>query len=801
MTYEGEHLLAGNLGHLFVIVSFVFAALSGIAYFNSSRTPENYLIWIKPARLFFWGHVLSSLTFIIIMFFLLVKHYYEYQYIWQYSSGDMNFRYLLVSFWGGQEGSFMLWIFWHLVLGSILVFSSKKFEPQVMTIFCLVQVFLVSMLLGVYIGDWKLGSSPFALRRMTDPTMGPIWRLIPDYLSFDDGMKTGKGLNVLLRNYWMTIHPPTLFLGFALTVVPFCYAIAGLWTRRLTEWIKPALPWTFFGIMVLGGGILMGGRWAYESLSFGGFWAWDPVENASFVPWIVLVGAGHLMLLNRNNQHSLYSTFILTTFSFILILLSTFLTRSGILGDSSVHSFTGADMMGQLLLYMLFFTWLSIHLLLFDRKLKLYFGIVTLVILLLSVFGNTSMVFGQMAGATISLRSLLFIVGIVSLFLFLIIGYNKTFARETQQEENFSAREFWMFIAAIILCLSAFHIIYNTSIPALNVVFDTKSTIAADERNAFYNMYQVPFAIVVSLIMAFTQFLKYKKTDASKFFREILVAFGLSLVASGIIMQYYVFKFDHAFLLFTSVFAIIANLDYFLRIMKGKLNHLGSSIAHVGFALVLLGSLISQAKQQVISKNYKGYVLNFMTKDGALKNEEDVQLFKGELTSMGDYFVVYTGKTFDDKNGHLYFNVDYLEQLPMMYKKGDRVVHQFQLYECNADHAAAKTFLHESNYWKPITAKSSEEYYSYSTWESHRPGKKSFNLRPFVQLTGSGMAAEPGTQNFWSHDVFTHLKHGNLSPANTGEMDAFKLQANLGDTLKTAGYRIHVAKVEPLSND
>ncbi|HYG49967.1 MAG TPA: cytochrome c biogenesis protein CcsA, partial [Flavobacteriales bacterium] len=283
MTYEGEHLLAGNLGHTFVIISFVFALLGCIAFFNASRNPENYLIWIKAARRFFWGHVLTSFTFIVIMFFLLVKHYYEYQYIWQYSSGDMNFRYLLVAFWGGQEGSFMLWIFWHLVLGSVLVFTSKKFEPQVMTIFCLVQAFLVSMLLGVYIGDFKLGSSPFALRRMVDENMGPIWSLIPDYMTFDDSLKTGKGLNVLLRNYWMTIHPPTLFLGFALTLVPFCYAIAGFWTKRLHEWIRPALPWTFLGIMVLGGGILMGGRWAYESLSFGGFWAWDPVENASFV--------------------------------------------------------------------------------------------------------------------------------------------------------------------------------------------------------------------------------------------------------------------------------------------------------------------------------------------------------------------------------------------------------------------------------------------------------------------------------------------------------------------------------------
>ncbi|HYG50053.1 MAG TPA: cytochrome c-type biogenesis CcmF C-terminal domain-containing protein, partial [Flavobacteriales bacterium] len=495
------------------------------------------------------------------------------------------------------------------------------------------------------------------------------------------------------------------------------------------------------------------------------------------------------------------STYLFTSFAFILILLSTFLTRSGILGDSSVHSFTGADMLGQLLAYMMFFIWLTIHLVLFNRKQRIYLAATSIALLLFSVFLNTDYVFLQGAEFAFSVKSLLFALGILSILLFIIIGYATDFPKEQQTEENFSAREFWMFIAAIILCLSAFHIIINTAKPALNAVFATKWAIAQDERNAFYNMYQVPFAIVISLIMAFTQFLKYRKSDPAKFFKEILISFGLSLVAAGLILNYYNLKGTHVLLLFTSVFAVVANLDYFLRLMKGKLNHLGSSIAHIGFGLVLLGALISQARQQVISKNYKGYVLDLLDKERSITNEQDVQLFKGELTSMGDYFVVYTGKTMDRKNGYLYFNIDYIEQLPKSYKKGDRVVYNFQLYECNADHPAQKHFNKERNYWKPIQAASSAEYYSYPTWESHRPGKKLFDLRPFVQLTDAGRSAEPGTKSFWSHDIFTHLKHGNLSPANTSKMAPLTMQANIGDTLWTAGYKIRVAKVEPLNND
>jgi cytochrome c-type biogenesis protein CcmF len=805
MTYAGEHTLIGDIGHTFVIISFVLAGLAGIAYFNASRSPENYLIWIKTARRLFLGHVLTSLTFIVIIFFLLINHYYEYEYIWEQSSEDMTFRYLLVCFWGGQEGSFMLWIFWHLVLGTILLFTSKKFEPQVMAIFCLVQFFLVSMLLGVYIGDFKLGSSPFALRRMVNESFGPLWNLIPDYFTFDDNLKIGKGLNPLLRNYWMTIHPPTLFLGFALTLVPFCYAIAGLWTKRLTEWIKPALPWTFLGIMILGGGILMGGRWAYESLSFGGFWAWDPVENASLVPWIVLIGAGHLMLINRNNRSSIYSTFILTQFSFILILLSTFLTRSGILGDSSVHSFTGKDMLGQLLMYMLFFVWLSIHLLLFKRNHKIIFGALCLTIFAIAYFTDVNTVLFQLSGLPVTIKSTLFSIGVIGMLGFMILGYTSSFPKGEPEEENFSAREFWMFIGAIILCLSAFHIIYNTSQPALNDVFGTKRVISKDYVNEFYNMYQVPFAIVISLLMAFTQFLKYKKSDSRKFLKEIMISLGLALIISGLLLPKLGLTNNvwHATLLFTATFALIANLDYFLRLMKGKINHLGSSIAHVGFALVLLGSLISQAKQETLSKNYKGYYIDMLGgEERNISNEEDVQLFKGELTSMGEYFVVFKGKRFEPKEGHLFYDIDYLEQLPVEYKIGDRARFNFQLYECNAKHTARNTFIEEMGYWKSIEAKSSEEYYSYPTWESHKPGKVLFGLTPFVQLNRMSNVAEPGTKNYWSHDIYTHIKYADLSPVESDKMQALKISnCKVGDTLWTAGYRIAVEDVRKVEKD
>jgi cytochrome c-type biogenesis protein CcmF len=145
------------------------------------------------------------------------------------------------------------------------------------------------MIVGVSVFGLKAGSNPFMLLRNSGVLdNAPVFydmngAMRQDYLSL---IKDGNDLNPLLQNYWMVIHPPVLFLGFASTVIPFAFAIGGLWTKRFTEWTKAALPWALFSAAVLGLGIMMGAAWAYESLNFGGYWAWDPVENASLVPWL-----------------------------------------------------------------------------------------------------------------------------------------------------------------------------------------------------------------------------------------------------------------------------------------------------------------------------------------------------------------------------------------------------------------------------------------------------------------------------------------------------------------------------------
>ena len=281
MGYIGEHLLPGQLGHFFIVLSLVASLIATFSYFRSAQSKNEIdaSYWKKLARFAFITEAISVFAVIGILIYILSSHLFEYKYAWQHSSRSLEFKYLLAGLWEGQEGSFLLWSVWHCVLGLILIKTSKKWEAPVMTVLSFAQFCLATMIAGIYIFGWKMGSNPFILLRDSGvldnaPALHLNFDvnqvLKPDYLSF---IKDGNDLNPLLQNYWMVIHPPVLFMGFASTAVPFAFAISGLWKKQFGEWTKPALPWALFSAAVLGVGIMMGAKWAYESLTFGGYWA------------------------------------------------------------------------------------------------------------------------------------------------------------------------------------------------------------------------------------------------------------------------------------------------------------------------------------------------------------------------------------------------------------------------------------------------------------------------------------------------------------------------------------------------
>ncbi len=608
MNYIGEHLLPGQIGHFFAVLSLMASLVATIAYFRASRlqTISDKQSWIRLARIAFLLETISVITLFATLYYIISHHQFEYKYAYTHSDKSLQVEYLFACFWEGQEGSFMLWSFWHCVLGWILIWRSKDWEAGVMMVISFAQFCLATMLVGIYFFGTKVGSSPFSLLR--NEMEAPIFSR-PDYLSF---VKDGTGLNTLLQNYWMVIHPPVLFLGFASTIVPFAYAIAGLLSKK-HEWIKPALPWASFSAAVLGTGVMMGAAWAYESLSFGGYWAWDPVENASLVPWLTLVAGLHTNLIYRNSGYSLRPTYFFYIITFSLILYSTFLTRSGILGDTSVHAFTDLGMNVQLLLFLLVF---------FVPALFLYF-------------------------------------------------WNYKNIPSIVKEENTYSREFWMFIGSLVLFLAGIVIIAKTSTPVINKLFGTKIAPPEDEEFA-YNQIQVFVAVVIGLLTAITQYLKYKDTPKVFFGKKIWIPTLLAVIISLCISLFGHVSYDKkgpGFLfaihlaIFAAVYAVVANTSYIWLGMKGKIKAAGASVAHIGFGLVLVGILISSSKKTVLSWNTTG--VTPLRADPKAKRDavgdpaENITLFKAIPTDMGRYMVTFIGDTLNTRDRKRYFEISF----------------------------------------------------------------------------------------------------------------------------------------------
>ncbi len=604
------HYFIGNLGHLFVISSFVTALVASFCYWRANGHTDIQLRqgWIQNGRAGFILHVMAVLGIIVSLFTIIFNHYFEYHYAYAHSSLHLPGQYMISCFWQGQEGSFLLWMFWQAAIGLVLIFTQRAWEAPVMTIFSLVQAFLTSMIVGVVIPglSLKIGSSPFILLR--DAMADPIFSMQPDFIP-----KDGNGLNPLLQNYWMVIHPPTLFLGFALTLVPFAFCMAGLWRKQFTEWIKPALPWSLLGAGVLGLGILMGGYWAYETLSFGGYWNWDPVENAVYVPWLILIASLHTMITYKNSKSALKFSIILVITVFILILYSTFLTRSGILGDASVHSFTDLGLSGQLLLYLLFFTIAAIVL------------------------------------AAIRWKEI----------------------PSTEKEISTYSREFWIFMGATTLCLMGFQVMVPTSFPVFNKIagiFGVHSSLATPPNQIeFYSKFQLWFAVAVALLSGTGQFFWWKKIDKEKLKQEMIIPFLTTLVLFVIILLVAgITNPVYLALVFAGVYIIVSNIKVLASVLRVNPGLSGGAVAHIGVGLVLIGILFSSGYSRVVSLNNTG--LLYSKDQGTEFNRDNLLLFLNEPRTMAGYDIEFLGERIEPRHKSGYIKRNDIDPTPDPYK-------------------------------------------------------------------------------------------------------------------------------------
>lgn len=516
--------MIGIVGNVALVIAFFSTIAALVLYYFAARKENRTLEQYANILFIFKG----SLVFVasLLLMYLIFTHQFQYYYVYNYTSMDLQNIYLFAAFYSGQEGSFLMWIFSAFLVGlAVIKWTPDSYRAPVMTFFSLSQVFLLSMVVGLSLGFTDIGASPFRLLadEMAD---APIFQSNPDFVPAD-----GSGLNDLLRSPWIIIHPPVVFLGFGMMTIPFAFALSALWKRRYHQWIYPALPWTLGANLCLLTSIFLGGYWAYVTLSFGGYWAWDPVENASLVPWILGTAGIHTMLIQRKSAMAQKSSILFAILAYITIVYQTFLTRSGVLEDASVHSFVDLGLYNQLLMFIVVST---------------------------------------------------------------VLGLGMFFYRYKElptpsKEASFISREFIMFSGALAMFMTGFVILLGTSTPIIGQLLVDNPT---PPEQSFYNTWTLPFAIILALLTVVAQHLWWKKHDPESLSSALITPTLLASVSTIIaIIWADIDNLLYMIYLFAAFFAVFGNSQIMIGLIRRSPKSIGGTFTHIGFAVLLIGFL------------------------------------------------------------------------------------------------------------------------------------------------------------------------------------------------------------------
>lgn len=550
------HHLPGDLA---LVGAFACNLLSGFGFFQVSRGRESF----RPLA-FRAYHLFAIFTALAVvwLFYLFFSHNYAFKYIYDYSERSQPLFYILAAFWGGQEGTYLLWLFLAALFGYLIMRRGGQYTTIAMAAFSIANLFFLTLLLKL---------SPFALL----PAAAP------------DGM----GLNPLLRDPWMVIHPPVIFVGYAMAAIPAVLAATALIKRDYSGWVVRAFPWVAITSVALAAGNILGGFWAYKTLGWGGYWAWDPVENSSFVPWIASLALLHGMILERRTGALRRTNLFLAMAVFVLVVYGTFLTRSGVLSDFSVHSFVDLGINQYLVGFLLFYLAMAVVLVLWRSR--------------------------TAAGAPINY--------------------------------NFYGREFSLVAGMLLLLLFGIVVLFWTSLPVLT------SLVGAEPRAAdisTYNGFALPLAILMAFLAAIAPLVDYLEFHPANARRTLLIAslgaallgFGLfgGLLGGGPIlavvmsivltagMMYLqrpamrkslvpglaafvlalilalangVSDYLHAMFFAVAAMALVANAVALTGYFPDRWKLMGPQVTHVGFGLMLIGVLASSVYGQSLKLN------------------------------------------------------------------------------------------------------------------------------------------------------------------------------------------------------
>ncbi len=444
---------------------------------------------------------------------LFLTHDFRYAYVANYSSRAMERRYVFASFWGGQEGTFLLWATWSTLVAAFLFRLRTRIAPTAIFFANWAPIFLLFILTV---------SSPFRMLAQVPAD--------------------GNGLNPLLQDPWMTIHPPTLFLGYSSLIAPFALAMATLVHRDEKAWLASVPPFVLLSTVILGTGFTMGGLWAYKVLGWGGFWGWDPVENASLVPWLFNVALLHALLVQRATGALGRTTLFLGITSYLFVLYGSFLTRSGVLADFSVHSFVDLGLSGYLLAF---------------------------------------------------------------LFAFLIAGYGAWALRAGAFRRNDVhlapwSREFALWLGMLAFAIMGVLTMAGTSAPLLSKLF---TGAAGNVQTDYYNHVNGPLGLLVCVLVAIGPLMRWRQDAPGALWRTALPYIAVGLAAGVGAYALGMRSPVNLALVAGAVFTFLANVNVTLKAARRGATYAAGYVSHLGFSLLILGvlSYSTFGKQQQVS--------------------------------------------------------------------------------------------------------------------------------------------------------------------------------------------------------
>ncbi len=338
-----------QVGQFALALAFVVTAYSIIASLIGIRLRNDKLI--ASGRNAAVGTFLCITLAIGALGYVFVQSDFSVAYVAEHSNRDLPLYFKIASIWGGQEGSLLFWGWLLTVYSALVVIQNRKrhssMMPYVTAVLMTTSLFFTTMHLFTV--------NPFQLSGVA----------MPDGTQNLFTPRDGAGLNPLLQDWLMVIHPPMLYLGFVGFAIPFAFAMAALITKQLGDtWIRTTRRWTMIAWFFLGTGIMLGGNWAYHELGWGGFWAWDPVENASLMPWLIGTAFLHSVMVQEKKGMLKVWNIILVIMAYIMSLVGTWLTRSGIV--NSVHAFASSPIGNYFLAFILIGLSGALYLL-FDR--------------------------------------------------------------------------------------------------------------------------------------------------------------------------------------------------------------------------------------------------------------------------------------------------------------------------------------------------------------------------------------------------------------------------------------------------